>query len=130
MSGLLLVAVSAAMAGCRGLAATGEWAARLTVAALAGFGLRAAHGESTLRTLFSRIDAAALDAELCLYAWTRTTTIDGRRVIAIERVPCGAPAQPSRRPVIWSPASITPPGRWSPNRWWRPSPPRSPRCPP
>lgn len=84
LSGLLLVAVSAAMAGCRGFTATGECTARLTVAALAGFGLRAAPGESTLHKLFTRIDAAALDAELCLYTWTRTTNVGGRRVIAVD----------------------------------------------
>lgn len=84
LSGLLLVAVSAALAGCRGFTATGEWAARLTATALEGFGLRAAPGESTLRKLFARIDAAALDAELCLYCWTRTTVLDGRRVIAVD----------------------------------------------
>ncbi len=84
LPGLLLIAVSAAMAGCRGFTATGEWAARLTVTALAGFGLRTAPGESTLRKLFTRIDAATLDAELCLYTWTRTTVLDGRRIIAVD----------------------------------------------
>ncbi|QCV96974.1 ISAs1 family transposase [Acidipropionibacterium acidipropionici] len=84
LSGLLLVAVSAAMAGCRGLAAIGEWAARLTDEDLDGFGLRAAPGESTLRKLFARIDAAAMDGELCLYTWTRTVVVEGRRVIAVD----------------------------------------------
>ena len=47
--GVLLVAVSAAMAGCRGFTATGEWAARLTDKNLNEFALRSAPGESTLR---------------------------------------------------------------------------------
>ena len=50
MPGVLLVAVSAAMAGCRGFTATGEWAARLTDKNLNEFALRSAPGESTLRT--------------------------------------------------------------------------------
>ncbi|MCI1748414.1 MAG: ISAs1 family transposase [Acidipropionibacterium sp.] len=84
LTGLLLLAISATLAGCRGFTAIGEWAHALTGHSLAGFGLRAAPGESNLRKLFARLDAAALDAELCLYAWTRTTTIDGRRVIAVD----------------------------------------------
>lgn len=62
LSGLLLLVVSAAMAGCRSFTAPGHWAAHLSQAALDGFALRAAPGESTLRKLFTRIDAAALDA--------------------------------------------------------------------
>lgn len=60
LSGMLLVAVSEALAGCRGFTATGEWAARLAPAALDEFGLRAAHSGSTLRKLFTRIDATVL----------------------------------------------------------------------
>ena len=83
MPGVLLVAVSAAMAGCRGFTATGEWAARLTDKNLNEFALRSAPGESTLRKLVARI-TAALDGHLCLYAWT---------------------------PATWSPASTTCRGR-------------------
>lgn len=84
LRGLLLLAVSAAMAGCRGFTATGEWAARLAASILEELGLRAAPTESTLRKLFTHLDAAALDGQLCLYAWTRTTTIDERRIIAVD----------------------------------------------
>jgi len=42
LRGLLLLAVSAAMAGCRGFTATGEWAARLAASILEELGLRAA----------------------------------------------------------------------------------------
>lgn len=80
--GVLLVAVSAAMAGCRGFTATGEWAARLTDKNLNEFALRSAPGESTLRKLVARI-TAALDGHLCLYAWTRTT-LAARHVIAVD----------------------------------------------
>ncbi len=84
LPGLLQVTISATLAGCRGFTAIGEWAQALSGHSLAGFGLRAAPGESNLRKLFARLDAAALDAELCLYAWTRTTTVDSRRVIAVD----------------------------------------------
>jgi predicted transposase YbfD/YdcC len=84
LTGLLRLAISATLAGCQGFTAIGDWAAILASSALAGFGLRAAPGESNLRKLFARLDAAALDAQLCLYAWTRTTTTNGRRVIPVD----------------------------------------------
>jgi predicted transposase YbfD/YdcC len=40
--------------------------------------------ESTLRKLFARLDAAALDAALAVFAWCRIRRIEGRRVIAID----------------------------------------------
>ncbi|MCO6676074.1 transposase family protein [Cutibacterium avidum] len=101
--GVLLVAVSAAMAGCRGFTATGEWAARLTDKNLNEFALRSAPGESTLRKLVARI-TAALDGHLCLYAWTRTTLAgaprDRRRRENATGLPLGGRAgpPPGRRP--------------------------------
>ncbi|EPH01449.1 hypothetical protein HMPREF1485_01793 [Propionibacterium sp. HGH0353] len=103
MPGVLLVAVSAAMAGCRGFTATGEWAARLTDKNLNEFALRSAPGESTLRKLVARI-TAALDGHLCLYAWTRTTLAgaprDRRRRENATGLPLGhrAGPPPGRRP--------------------------------
>jgi predicted transposase YbfD/YdcC len=117
LTGLLLLAISATLAGCRGFTAIGEWAAILAEGTLAGFGLRAAPGESNLRKLFSRLDAGALDAELCLYAWTRTTTIDGRRVIAVDgKTPARLPIADPHRPGIWSQPSTMPAAPWSPSR--------------
>lgn len=40
--------------------------------------------ESTLRKLFTRVDAAALDAALAVFAWCRVRHVAGRRVIAID----------------------------------------------
>ncbi len=84
LGGMLAVAVCAVLAGARSFAAIGEWAAELTGEALGTLGLAAAPEESTLRKLFARLDAAALDQQLALFAWTRTRHIQGRRVIAID----------------------------------------------
>ncbi|BBX96768.1 hypothetical protein MLAC_20620 [Mycobacterium lacus] len=40
--------------------------------------------ESTLRKLFARLDADALDQALGVWMWTRTFTVEQRRVIAID----------------------------------------------
>lgn len=84
LSGLLGVAVSAVLGGARSFTAIGEWAAALTVESLACLGLETAPTESNLRKLFARVDTAALDLQLAVFAWTRTCDIAGRRVIAID----------------------------------------------
>jgi predicted transposase YbfD/YdcC len=84
LAGMLAVAVSAVMAGARSFAAIGEWAAELSCEALAVLGLADGPEESTLRKLFARLDAAALDRQLGAFAWTRTRDVAGRRVIAID----------------------------------------------
>ena len=84
LAGLLAVAVSAVLAGARSFAAIGEWAGALRVESLACLGLDAAPEESNLRKLFARLDTAALDRQLALYAWTRTRRVGSRRVIAID----------------------------------------------
>ncbi|MGH3951200.1 MAG: transposase family protein, partial [Pseudonocardiaceae bacterium] len=82
--GLLAVAVSAVLAGARSFAAIGEWAAALAVESLASLGLETAPEESNLRKLFARLDTAALDRQLALWAWARVRQVGGRRVIAID----------------------------------------------
>jgi predicted transposase YbfD/YdcC len=84
--GVLALAVTATVAGCRSFAAIGQWAAETTTDTLASFGLArmSAPEESTLRKLFARIDADALDAALGVWMWTRTFTVEQRRVIAID----------------------------------------------
>ena len=84
LSGMLAVAVSAVLAGARSFAAIGEWAADLSSQQLCGLGLGAAPEESTLRKLFARLGADALDRVLGAWLWTRTEVVDGRRVIAID----------------------------------------------
>jgi predicted transposase YbfD/YdcC len=84
LAGMLAVAVSAVLAGARSFVAIGEWAADLAPDLLAELGLAPAPEQSTLRKLFTCLDATALDAALAVWAWTRTRDVDGRRVIAID----------------------------------------------
>ena len=86
LAGMLAVAVTAVIAGCRSFAAIGQWAAQATAEHLTAFGLTRASApdESTLRKLFARIDADALDGAVGRWMWTRTRIVDGRRVIALD----------------------------------------------
>jgi predicted transposase YbfD/YdcC len=86
LAGVLALAVTATVAGCGSFAAIGQWAAKTAVDTLASFGLTSgsAPDESTLRKLFARIDADALDRALGVWMWTRTFTVDQRRVIALD----------------------------------------------
>lgn len=84
LAGVLAVAVCAVLAGARSFAAIGEFAGDLDAAQLDRLGLDRAPVESTMRKLFGRLDAAALDAALAVYAWCRVRKIQGRRVIAID----------------------------------------------
>ena len=83
---MLAVAVAAVVAGCRSFAAIGQWAAEAAAEHLAEFGLTRAGApdESTLRKLFARIDADALDGAVGRWMWTLTRIVDGRRVIALD----------------------------------------------
>lgn len=56
----------------------------LTGQQLARLGLGTAPEKSTLRKLFARLDSDALDRVLVAWLWTRTSSVDGRRVIAID----------------------------------------------
>lgn len=84
--GVLALAVTATLAGCRSFAAIGQWAAETAIDNLASFGLTSGSvpDESTLRKLFARIDADALDRALGTWMWTRTFTVEQRRVIALD----------------------------------------------
>jgi len=84
LAGMLAVAVSAVLCGACSFAAIGEWGAELDSAQLVRLGLGKAPEESTLRKLFARLDAVALDAALAAWAWCRTGQVAGRRVIAID----------------------------------------------
>jgi predicted transposase YbfD/YdcC len=84
LAGVLAVAVCAVMAGARSFAAVGQWAACLGADRLGRLGLGAAPEESTLRKLFARLDAAALDAAVAAFAWTRVRQVAGRLVVAID----------------------------------------------
>lgn len=86
LAGVLALAVIATLAGCGSFAAIGQWAAESPADMLAAFGLDRgrAPDESTLRKLFARIDANALDVALAVWMWTRTFIVDTRRVIALD----------------------------------------------
>lgn len=66
LTGILALVVTATLAGCRSFAAIGQWATDTDPAELAAFGLSKAStpDESTLRKLFVRLDADALDQAL------------------------------------------------------------------
>lgn len=72
LAGVLALAVTATIAGARSFTAIGQWAQAATVEDLAAFGLAraTAPGESTLRKLFARVDADALDHALGGAAWS------------------------------------------------------------
>lgn len=86
LAGVLALAVTATLAGARSFAAIGQWAAEAKLEHLAAFGLTdaGAPDESTLRKLFARLDANAVDTALGLWMWTRTWVAGGRRVIALD----------------------------------------------
>ena len=86
LAGVLALAVTATVAGCRSFAAIGQWAAETAAGTLAAFGLSSGHApdESTLRRPFARLDADALARALGVWMWTRTFTVDERRVIALD----------------------------------------------
>ena len=84
LAGMLAVAVTAVLAGARSFAAIGDWAGEMTGEHLSRLGIGAAPDESTLRKVFARVDADALDRQIGAFVWTRTHPVDDRRVIAID----------------------------------------------
>ena len=84
---ILCLAVTGILAGCRSLTAIWEHAADLEPADLGALGLeegRALPSESTIRRVLKDLDPAGLDARLTSWFFTRTGTIAGRRVIAVD----------------------------------------------
>jgi len=105
LAGILAVAVTAVMAGARSFAAIEEWADDLPVEHRARIGLGrsekspATPDESTLRKLFARVDADALDRVLGAWLWTRTDDVNGQRVIALD----GKTVRGARTPTTGAP---------------------------
>ena len=84
---VLCLAVTGILAGCRSLTAIWEHTADLAPADLGALGLeegRALPSESTIRRVLKDLDPAGLDARLTSWLCTRTGTIGGRRVIAVD----------------------------------------------
>lgn len=83
---ILAVTITAVLAGARSFAAIGEWVAdqsEHTLAAL-GAGGPARPSESAIRRLVTRVDADVLDTVIGAWMRTRTSVVNGRRVIALD----------------------------------------------
>lgn len=97
---ILVVGLAAVLAGCRSLAAVGEWAAAMPLTARARLGITgSAPTESTIRRMLTRVDADALDRVLGAWMWTRTSLVGGRRVIAVD----GKTVRGARTPTAAAP---------------------------
>ena len=84
---VLSLAVTGVLAGCRGLTAIWEYTTDPTAAGLRSPGVgagRALPSESTIRRVVQDLDPADVDAHLRSWLCTRTGTINGRRVIAVD----------------------------------------------
>ena len=86
MAGMLAGGIAAVAAGARSFVAIGQWVADQDAHTLSALGMtsRRPPSETAIRRLFARVDAACLDRVLGAWMWTRTRTIAGRRVIAID----------------------------------------------
>ena len=87
LSTVLSLAVTGVLAGCRSLTAIWEHATDLTGADLEALGLAAGQAlpsESTIRRVLQDLDPADVDAHLRSWLCTRTGTIEGRTVIAVD----------------------------------------------
>ena len=84
---VLSLAVTGVLAGCRSLTAIWEHTTDLTGADLRSLGLEEGQdlpSESTIRRVLQDLDPADLDAHLTTWLCTRTGTINGRTVIAVD----------------------------------------------
>ena len=78
--------LAAVLGGARSFVAIGEWAAHQPLHRLRVLGVNGCAGpdESTIRRVFARLDPDLLDELLGAFMWTRTSTVDGRRVIVLD----------------------------------------------
>lgn len=86
LSTLLIVALTAILAGAKSILSVAEWVndpANTTVTEL-GVDLRRRPSEATLRRALNSVDADLLDRVLGTWMRTRTTTINDRRIIAVD----------------------------------------------
>ena len=84
---VLSLAVTGVLAGCRSLTAIWEHTTDLTAADLEALGLEAGQAlpsESTIRRVLQDLDPTDLNAHLRSWCCTRTGTIEGRTVIAVD----------------------------------------------
>ena len=83
---VLAAGLAAVITGARSFVAIGEWVAHQPIETLRVLGVTGAvvPEESTIRRVFALIDADLLDQVLGAFMWTRTHTVHGRRVIALD----------------------------------------------
>ena len=84
---VLSLAVTGVLAGCRSLTAIWEHTTDLTAADLEALGLQvgqALPSESTIRRVLQDLDPTDLDTHVRSWFCTRTGTIEGRTVIAVD----------------------------------------------
>ena len=84
---MLSLAVTGVLAGCRSLTAIWEHTADLTAADLEALGLQggqALPSESTIRRVLQDLDPTDLDTHVRSWLCTRSGTIEGRTVIAVD----------------------------------------------
>ena len=84
---VLSLAITGVLAGCRSLTAIWEHTTDLTAADLRSLGVEAGQAlpsESTIRRVLQDLDPADVDAHLRSWLCTRTGTINGRTVIAVD----------------------------------------------
>lgn len=85
LTGVLAMALSAVITGAQSFVAIAEWAADASPEALARLGVTGtAPSESTLRRCLQRLAPDQLDHLIGAWMWLRTSTIGGRRVIALD----------------------------------------------
>lgn len=85
LAGVLAVTLSAVLAGAKSFTAIAEWTADAGPDALARLGVTTAvPSESTIRRCLQRLTPDKLDGLIGAWMWLRTSTIDGRRVIAFD----------------------------------------------
>lgn len=82
---ILSVALAAVCVGARSFTAIAEWAHDTPPDALEKLGITGRPpSESTIRRTLARVDATVLDQVIGVWAWLRTNTVNGRRVIAVD----------------------------------------------
>ena len=109
---VLSLAVTGVLAGCCNLTAIWEHATDLTGADLEALGLEKGQtlpSESTIRRVLQDLDPTNLDTHVRSWLCTRTGTIEGRTVIAVDgKTMRGAAPARTRRLISW-PLWTTPP---------------------
>ena len=132
LSTILFLAVTEILAGCRSLTAIWKHAADLTAGELGTLSLetgRALPSESTIRRVLQDTNPGGLGSRLTSWFCTRTGTIEGRTVIAVDGKTMrgwGPHRQQPGTATSWRPWTRPRESSWGSTEW-RTSPTRGPR---